>query len=97
MTRSLALLLIWTSVAHAQPSPSQFIKAWNEATFTCSGDTRNEDLRADECARAAALRAHLNERGWCFGKQGQAQYQKQWHQCKAGSIRPNDLLPSQEP
>ncbi|GJD36603.1 hypothetical protein [Methylobacterium aerolatum] len=80
--------------AMAQPSPQQLLKAWDEASFNCSGSTQNEQWRSDECARAAALRAHLNDSGWCYGKKGEAQYQKKWHRCGAASLIPNDLITS---
>jgi hypothetical protein len=80
--------------AVAQPAPQQAMKAWDEASFNCSGNTDNEQWRSDECARANALRAHLNDAGWCRGRRGQAQYEKRWHQCDATSLKPNDLIVS---
>lgn len=65
-------------------TPKAMIEAWQEANSGCRGGTdpnKTEvmcDLR-DEIGKA------LDARGWCYGKQGQAGYQMNWHSCKSNS------------
>jgi len=39
------------------------------------------------CLSRSVYGAALNERGWCLGREGEANAETEWHECGQGSMR----------
>jgi len=49
--------------------------------------TRGHDVEIQvACTARSFYGAVLNERGWCVGKEGQANAEMEWHECEADSM-----------
>lgn len=109
MTRSLRALLVLMasgmvsgSHAHAQSvlqfpeaseSVPELVELYTQSDSGCRL-ARSKDVKVvAACLSRSVYGAALNERGWCFGKEEQANAEMEWHECEADSLRfpPLDL------
>jgi hypothetical protein len=50
--------------------------------------SRNRDVQvAAACHARSIYGAALNERGWCYGRETEANAEMRWHECEADSMR----------
>jgi hypothetical protein len=91
-TLTLVFVLAAGSAYAAEPTVKQLLAAEAQASRVCQGST-DPDSATGECSRRDRLVGRLSQAGWCFGRVGQIQAQKEWHPCGPGSIRQNDLQP----
>ena len=49
----------------------------------CRGGSGDDPGTAAYCDQRDAVFNELKAKGWCYGEEGQAQYQKAWHPCAA--------------
>lgn len=103
MTRSLKIALILMvsgmvvgSHAHAQSSLQfpdasesvpELIDLYTQSDSGCRL-ARSKDVKVvTACLSRSVYGAALNERGWCFGKEDQANAEMEWHECEGDSRR----------
>jgi hypothetical protein len=87
-----ALAFLMTPALAAEPTVKQLLAAEAQANSQCR-DTYNEATTPEACSRRDRLVGRLSQVGWCYGKRGQIQADKEWHPCSANSIRQDDLRP----
>lgn len=97
-----ASIMTAASVVHAQ-SPLQspdasktvpeLIELYTQSDSGCRLTRGDDDEVQVACTARSFYGAVLNERGWCLGKEHQANADMEWHECEAGSMRfpPVDL------
>jgi hypothetical protein len=69
------------------PNTATLIKRWRQENEQCRGG-HGDDPRTDAaCAARMTYDAKLSAIGWCYGDQGEFEYQKTWHKCGPHSIR----------
>ena len=88
--------MVAASHAHAQSglrfpdageSVPELIELYTQSDSGCRL-ARNEDVKVvAACLSRSVYGAALNERGWCLGKEDQANAEMEWHECEAGSLR----------
>lgn len=86
------------SIADAQSpdagkSVPELIELYTQSDSGCRLARGDDDAVQVACTARSFYGAALNERGWCFGKENQANAEMEWHECEAGSMRfpPVDL------
>jgi hypothetical protein len=52
----------------------------------CRGGSGDEEATQKSCAERDAVFSTLQSRGWCYGTEGQAGYQKSWQKCPSAEI-----------
>lgn len=73
--------------AMAAETVPQLIEQFDEADSTCRL-SKSDDVRIKvACVARSIYGVALNERGWCYGRQDQANAEMDWHECKASSLR----------
>jgi len=60
------------------------IDLWDRTSEACR--TTGEE---DACEQRMLMHQHLLGYDLCFGKEGEAEDRKRWHQCTSGSLRPS--------
>ncbi|MGO7153188.1 hypothetical protein [Rhizobium leguminosarum] len=68
--------------------PSRLIAQWGEENGSCRGNSGDVPETWKACERREAVGAKLDKIGWCYGREGEAGYQHQWHECGPDSDRP---------
>lgn len=76
-----------TQFPEASESVPELIKLWTQSNAGCRLARREDVKVVAACLSRAVYGAALNERGWCFGKDDQANAEMDWHECEAGSLR----------
>ncbi|QRE74905.1 hypothetical protein [Methylobacterium aquaticum] len=76
------------SVAQAGPAPDvpQLVRDWTALNAACRGGRGDDPATLDACTRRDAVDRRLEATGWCYGRPGDAGYQRVWRPC-AGSSR----------
>jgi hypothetical protein len=73
----------------------ELLDRWQQANGLCRGGSGEETMAW--CTVRDGIGDVLSIRGWCYGKQGQAGFEMQWHPCGPDSNRPEpDLLDEAE-
>jgi hypothetical protein len=92
---SFALLagsMIWPLVGEASSQsrndPKTMLRLWYEANGQCRGSSGDDPKTHLACEERAAYGKRLDQLGWCYGKKGEAGYQRTWHRCGRNSERP---------
>ncbi|RXF70783.1 hypothetical protein [Hansschlegelia zhihuaiae] len=81
------LLASLQSGAQAQETAEAMLPVWREANAAClAGQAGAAENRA-ACARRDHFTNRLSRLGLCYGKQGQAAADPDWHACEADSNR----------
>lgn len=82
-----------TQFPDVKESVPELIELYTQSDSGCRL-TRGQDVEIKvACTARSFYGAVLNERGWCVGKEGQANAEMEWHECEADSLRfpPIDL------
>lgn len=100
-----ALLFVGTSAAaYAQSGnvdAQQLVNSWHKENSSCRGSSGVDPDTFPPCVQRQKLTQQLASMGYCFGKQGEAEYQMAWHRCgptadKANAL-PNPFSAQSEP
>ena len=83
----LAVTCAWSAQAQGNLDPRRLIGAERAANSLCGGGSGNSNSTWEACGRRDALEQVLGEIGWCYGREGEAGYQMEWHRCGPGSRR----------
>lgn len=70
-----------------QHDVADLVSQERELNSRCRG-SEGADPASTVCDERNALARQLGAQGWCYGREGEAGYQADWHACSAGSIRP---------
>lgn len=71
----------------ASETVQELIDLWDRADAGCRL-SRNGDVEvAAACLSRSVYGAAINERGWCKGREGEANADMAWHECDAASLR----------
>jgi hypothetical protein len=73
--------------AVAQVNAETLIRMEREANGRCRGGSGDSQETWEACGARDAYGRVLAMLGWCYGRQGEAGYQMNWHRCQANSIR----------
>lgn len=65
----------------------ELIELWKESNSVCRGANGGDVKVAAACLSRSVFGAALNERGWCLGRQGEANADMGWHECATDSLR----------
>lgn len=65
-------------------TPKAMIEAWQQANSGCRGGTDPDKIEI-MCDLRDKIGKALDDKGWCYGEQGQAGYQMKWHSCTSNS------------
>jgi len=65
----------------------ELTEAWKQADSACRGVPGDDVKVAAACLSRSVYGAAINERGWCLGKEGEANATMDWHECAADSLR----------
>ena len=76
------------AVAQSVPAAQRMIQLERDANTRCRGGSGDQQVTWEACGERTAYGRVLGMMGWCYGRQGEAGYQMQWHRCIATSIRP---------
>jgi hypothetical protein len=63
------------------------ISAEHDLDVMCRGGSPEEFTTAEACKSRVKLAKALDDKGYCWGKKGQAQRDMQWHKCGPNSLR----------
>lgn len=84
-----------TAVSNAQAEPKfpdatetvpELIELYTQSDSGCRL-ARSRDVKVVvACLARSVYGAALNEKGWCFGKDDQANAEMEWHECQTGSM-----------
>jgi Ni/Co efflux regulator RcnB len=82
-----AIAAVWATGAFAQDARTrELIRLWHQENSTCRGSS--DPVRTEPaCRKRADLSSRLDERGWCYGKEGEIGADHRWHRCARGSVR----------
>jgi len=61
--------------------PLRIISQWQAQNGDCRGGAGNSEETLKACDRREAVGAKLEAVGWCYGREGEAGYQMEWHIC----------------
>lgn len=82
------------SLAIAQPlfseateTDEELIALYDAADSDCRLSPSRDVRIAVACHSRSIYGAALNERGWCYGRESEANADMQWHQCAPDSLR----------
>lgn len=70
-----------------QRNATTLVALSNDANERCRGGSGDNPETHIACAERTEIGERLAVIGWCYGRQGQAGYQMNWHQCGRDSIR----------
>ena len=96
VTAALAMTLV-SGTAYAQgynekeSAKSELIIDWEQANGICRG-TPGGRPDSPACKMRETLGKDLEKLNQCYGKTGEAEYQKKWHPCTNGSIHVDGVI-----
>lgn len=61
--------------------PVRILAQWHDQNGTCRGGSGSSKETLKACDLRDEIGSKLTRVGWCFGEEGQAAYQMQWHAC----------------
>ncbi|MHA6684267.1 hypothetical protein [Mesorhizobium sp. A556] len=65
----------------------ELIHLYEDADSICRL-SKSHDVKVEvSCMSRSAYGAALNERDWCYGKEGEPNATMEWHECGAASLR----------
>ena len=68
-------------------APTVLLQHWENENLNCRGGSGDDPKTLVACERRNSISLKLENVGWCYGRKGEFDYQMQWHQCDATSIR----------
>lgn len=89
---SIALALVVSARAQstfpdASETVPELIEMWEDSNSVCRGANGGDVKVAAACLSRSVYGLALNERDWCYGRDGEANAQMTWHECMDGSLR----------
>lgn len=66
----------------AAENPQALIDRWATENDRCRGGSGDDDETFQACDRRDALTTQLNAAGWCYGHDGQAEFEREWEVCE---------------
>lgn len=82
-----AVIVAWPPVADAQETAEAMLPLWKVANEACRGGPGDAAETRAACARRDHFTNRLSRIGLCYGKQGQAAADHEWHGCGPASNR----------
>lgn len=82
---SFASLALHVSLSMASNLPDDINKV-EQLNDLCRGGKGDGGVSASACSKRDKLMASLEKRGWCYGHDGQAGYEKTWERCQGGNV-----------
>lgn len=73
--------------ADAAETNEKLMKLYDEAGELCLHNPSRDVQVIVACKSMTIYGLALNERGWCYGKQNEANAFKEWHACQKNSVR----------
>lgn len=67
--------------------PAGAVERWQELNGKCRGGSGDDDATWRACDLRDYIHPALVSGGWCYGRQGEAGYQMEWHRCGSSSLR----------
>lgn len=61
--------------------PSAMLALWDEQNFNCRGGSGNDPETWQACEAREHTQTSAQAAGWCYGREGQAGYEMDWHRC----------------
>ena len=83
-------LLVAAQAAWAAPDgrePTALLREWAALNGACRGGRGDDPRTQAACTRRDALDRRLAAAGWCYGRPGDAGYQRTWQRCADGAAR----------
>lgn len=78
----LAAALLAPAAASARSDASEaLIAEWTDLNSTCRGGSGDDPKTMKACDAREAVSAKLKNLGWCYGRPGDAGYQRSWILC----------------
>ena len=71
-------IILFCAIVPLLPYDSKLIDDYHRLTTACRGSNNAQSA----CLERDLITKKLLERGLCWGKEDQAEYQKKWHPCK---------------
>lgn len=62
-------------------APTRILSQWYDQNAICRGTIDSTEKAEAACTHREAIAAKLKAVGWCYGSEGQAGYQMDWHGC----------------
>ena len=82
-----SIMLCSAAAQAAGDTTPALLREQAELNSLCRGGSGDDPRTIAACKKRDAVSRALGGMGWCFGKEGEFEYQKQWHRCQPGSIR----------
>ena len=77
-----ALALLAPTAASARSDAAEaLIAEWTDLNSTCRGGSGDDPKTMKACDDREAVSAKLKKLGWCYGRPGDAGYQRSWILC----------------
>lgn len=70
---------------HFGGEPAELLKEWMALNSACRGGHGDDPATMAACTDRDEADRRLLAAGWCYGRAGEYEYQKQWHRCAAAS------------
>ncbi|GJD58501.1 hypothetical protein [Methylobacterium dankookense] len=67
--------------AEAAPDTRALLRDWEALNGACRGGRGDDPGTLEACARRDAVDRQLAAAGWCYGRPGDAGYQRAWQLC----------------
>ncbi|MEE7456353.1 hypothetical protein MPAR168_06155 [Methylorubrum populi] len=84
--RCLILLAAAALTGPAAAAPS-LLEDWAALNSACRGGRGDDPRTLEACTRRDALDQRLTAAGWCYGRPGEAGYQRRWRLCTSSRQR----------
>lgn len=68
-------------------NPNGMLIRWSEQNEKCRGGSGDSEETWRACDAREHTQMSLAAAGWCYGRQGEARYQMQWHRCGTRSLQ----------
>lgn len=75
------IYLLFSTFAYAE-SDENIIKQVDKLESQCRGGSGDNPATTEACEKRDILVNELKEKGWCYGHEGQAGYQRKWEKCQ---------------
>jgi hypothetical protein len=87
-------VVVASSPSAAKASDESLIQKEMVLNDACRGGSGDEEATQNSCAERDAVFSMLRSRGWCYGTEEQAGYQKSWQKCPSAPVVNADMPPS---
>ncbi|MET7241836.1 hypothetical protein ABZT49_00550 [Methylobacterium sp. EM32] len=78
---ALLLLLLGPATAAQAGGVAPLLRDWTALNGACRGGRGDDPATLAACERRDALHRRLTAAGWCYGRPGDAGYQRAWRTC----------------